>query len=235
MFRFVLLSVCVASLSASARPKPVTGAIAPTPSGGWAPHQATGAPNCPTAGDNQLAWATLGADSGEEWLELDYETAVPIQSIVVHQNDNPGAIIRVEARDDEAVTVLWKGTSPKVAAPAKQVVTPRVKISARTIRIVLDTSKVPGWNEIDAVELVGRDGSRQWAKTARASSTYAAAGGQASGIWKYVGQPVALHIGGQIMNGTLLGIEGNWANFQAVDAKTPILLNLERIDWVRAR
>jgi hypothetical protein len=32
---------------------------------------------------------------------------------------------------------------------------------------------VPGWNEIDAVELIGRDGSHQWAKQASASSTYA--------------------------------------------------------------
>ena len=39
--------------------------------------------------------------------------------------------------------------------------------------IHLDTTRVPGWNELDAVELVGRDGSRQWATSADASSTYA--------------------------------------------------------------
>ena len=37
----------------------------------------------------------------------------------------------------------------------------------------LDTASVPGWNEIDAIELVGRDGSRQWAVAANASSSYA--------------------------------------------------------------
>ena len=41
-----------------------------------------------------------------------------------------------------------------------------------TIRIVLDTNRVAGWNEIDAVELLG-DRSRQWAVKARASSSYA--------------------------------------------------------------
>jgi hypothetical protein len=30
---------------------------------------------------------------------------------------------------------------------------------------------VPGWNEIDAVELIG-DGIRQWAKSAAASSSF---------------------------------------------------------------
>ena len=37
----------------------------------------------------------------------------------------------------------------------------------------LDTTRVSGWNEIDAVELIGRDGSRQWATSAKASSSYA--------------------------------------------------------------
>ena len=40
-------------------------------------------------------------------------------------------------------------------------------------RVDFDRARVPGWNEIDAVELVGRDGSRQWATSAKASSSYA--------------------------------------------------------------
>ncbi len=36
----------------------------------------------------------------------------------------------------------------------------------------VETKTVGGWNEIDAVELVGRDGSRQWATAATASSSY---------------------------------------------------------------
>jgi hypothetical protein len=39
--------------------------------------------------------------------------------------------------------------------------------------VEFDTTRVGGWTEIDAVELVGRDGSRQWAKSADASSTFA--------------------------------------------------------------
>jgi len=31
------------------------------------------------------------------------------------------------------------------------------------IRIELDTTRTNNWQEIDAVEMVGRDGSRQWA------------------------------------------------------------------------
>jgi hypothetical protein len=41
------------------------------------------------------------------------------------------------------------------------------------VKVYLDTARVPGWNEIDAVQIIGRDGSQQWAKHATASSTYA--------------------------------------------------------------
>ena len=41
------------------------------------------------------------------------------------------------------------------------------------IRIYLDSPKVPGWNEIDAVGLVDEKGTTHWAASARASSTYA--------------------------------------------------------------
>jgi len=47
---------------------------------------------------------------------------------------------------------------------------PLTSYEVKTIRVVLDTNRTPGWNEIDAVELIG--GGAQWAKQATASSTY---------------------------------------------------------------
>ena len=49
------------------------------------------------------------------------------------------------------------------------------------MKVYLDTKRVAGWNEIDAVELIGRDGSRQWAKGASASSSYGASRGLSFG------------------------------------------------------
>jgi hypothetical protein len=46
------------------------------------------------------------------------------------------------------------------------------KVNANTIKVYLDRRRARGWNEIDAVELVGRDGSRQWAASATVSSAY---------------------------------------------------------------
>jgi hypothetical protein len=48
----------------------------------------------------------------------------------------------------------------------------RVDFETREIRLIVDTDRVPGWNEIDAVELIGASGVRQWVQSARASSSY---------------------------------------------------------------
>jgi len=140
----------------------------------WGPEQATGAPDCKGAGDQRTAWASLQPDGGEQWLETSYETPVQVAQIRVLENDNPGAIARIVAIMDGGTEVpLWSGDEPKMPAPADQYFNVRPGVVASKVRIVLDTNKVPGWNEIDAVELIGRDGSRQWATSATASSTYA--------------------------------------------------------------
>ena len=41
------------------------------------------------------------------------------------------------------------------------------------VRVILDTSKVRGWNEIDAVGIRGADNKIAWATKVEASSTYA--------------------------------------------------------------
>lgn len=139
----------------------------------WGPEQATGAPDS-GAGDQRTAWASLQADGGEQWLETSYAKPVEIAQIRVLENDNPGAIVRIAAILDGGTEILlWSGEEPKLSPPANQIFSVRPGVVAAKVRIILDTNKVPGWNEIDAVELIGRDGSRQWATSATASSTYA--------------------------------------------------------------
>jgi hypothetical protein len=140
----------------------------------WGPEQAAGAPNSEGAGDLPTAWASLQPDGGEQWLETNYAKPVEIAQVRVLENYNPGAIVRIVAILDGGTEIpLWRGEEPKLTAPADQKFPVRPGVVASKVRVVLDTNKVPGWNEIDAVELIGRDGSRQWAKSATASSTYA--------------------------------------------------------------
>jgi hypothetical protein len=140
----------------------------------WGPEQVVGPANTDRAGDIPTAWASLDPDGGEEWLHVDYDRAVDISEIRIRETFNPGAISKVAAllANGQEVTI-WQGTEPPAEAPVDTAFAPPSRVQAGSIKIYLDTRRVAGWNEIDAVELIGRDGSRQWGTSARASSTYA--------------------------------------------------------------
>jgi hypothetical protein len=145
----------------------------PANSVSWSPGQAAGAPDTHQAGDIRTAWAAKSPDSGAEWLKLEYERPMDITQVRVRETHNPGAVVAITAlQQNGAEVTLWQGEEPRSEAPVEMEFNVPGGVVAQTITVHLDTKKVPGWNEIDAVELVGRDGSRQWASTASASSYY---------------------------------------------------------------
>jgi hypothetical protein len=131
-------------------PKPRYGAI-----------QATGAPDVPTHSDNPLSWAPKSADSAApEWITLTYATPVHATAVKVRQSAAPGAIAKVELIEPSGTAhVLWEGID-SVAYPRNSIgwlvrEGPRTDYVVDRIRITLQTSRVWGWNELDAVQLVG--------------------------------------------------------------------------------
>jgi hypothetical protein len=140
----------------------------------WGPEQATGAPNTMSAGDIPTAWASLNPDGGVEWLKLDYQNPADIAQIRIRETYNPGAVFKITALSAIGQEyTLWEGTETPEAAPFDSVFDIPGNVYAQSIIIYLDTTRVSGWNEIDAVELVSKTGHRQWASQATASSTYA--------------------------------------------------------------
>jgi hypothetical protein len=141
----------------------------------WGPEQVLGPPNTHAAGDIPTAWAPLSsAGQGEEWLHVSYERPVEISQINVRETHNPGAISKITAMmPDGSEVMVWEGTEPKAEAPVDMSFNVPAGVSANSVKVYLDRTRVPGWNEIDAVELIGRDGSRQWATSAKASSSFA--------------------------------------------------------------
>jgi hypothetical protein len=122
--------------------------------------QVTGASDTPNAGDYGTAWASKDPDAGVETLELTYEVPVKPAGLAIYESYNPGAITTIEAYDDanqEWVT-LYEGDAAAIE-DASRVFIPEitpVDFATTQIRLTLDTSLVPGWNEIDAVQLYGR-------------------------------------------------------------------------------
>ncbi len=121
----------------------------------WSAQQARGAPDTEVGGDCKTAWAPLAQDAGEEWLELGYHIAVRITKVRVHETFTPGGIVSIDAIDEAGKRVrLWAGKDPGGVAPVWSEFETK-PVVARRIVITLDTKAIVGWEEIDAVELVG--------------------------------------------------------------------------------
>jgi hypothetical protein len=140
----------------------------------WGPEQVVGAPNTDRGGDIVTAWASAQPDGGVEWLHVNYDQPVDIAEVRIRETYNPGAISKITAMlpNGREVTI-WEGEEPQAEAPVDTSFAGTTRVQANSVKVYMDTRRVPGWNEIDAIELIGRDGTRQWAKSATASSTYA--------------------------------------------------------------
>lgn len=127
----------------------------------WGAQQASGAPDAPGCGDYQYAWASAPSDSVET-LTLFYGIAVIPVEIRVIQSFHPDQVVRIEVFNpgmQEFETVLEKDPE-QVDRPCPYVLRVPVEgIDYETdrVRITVDQSQLGlGWNEIDAVELIGR-------------------------------------------------------------------------------
>ncbi|MCC6455250.1 MAG: PPC domain-containing protein [Caldilineaceae bacterium] len=127
---------------------------------GYSAMQATGRSDTPTAGDYATAWAPAQSDGGIETLELTYEVPVKPSALAIVESYNPGAITLIEAynaTDDEWVAI-YEGEAAATEELYRVFIpdlTP-VDFATNQIRLTLDTETVPGYNEIDAVQLFGR-------------------------------------------------------------------------------
>ncbi len=146
----------------------------PTPPA-WGIEQVLGAPNTMTHGDIQTTWASSTQDGQKEWLELSFQKVVQPAQILINETYNPGAVYRVTGFDGQGrERLLWQGVDPKKPGSGAgfSKITPTYSLSTDRIRVYIDSPAVPGWNEIDAVGLKDKYGRIQWAKKAKASSTY---------------------------------------------------------------
>jgi hypothetical protein len=127
---------------------------------GYHPMRATGAPDVQRYGDTAEAWASKTADSGIEWLELGYAKPVSATELRIRQNHAPGAIIKVELFEANGTAhTVFQGPDGAVYEPNAIswliIKTDKTPYKTQRTKITLATNAVAGWNEIDAVQLVG--------------------------------------------------------------------------------
>ena len=123
----------------------------------YSAERATGPATITESKDDPNAWAPLAADGTSDWIELTYAQAVEPSAVTIHETYGNGAVILVEAFDPTSGkwVGLWAGHDPSpegVAAFSPKLLP--VTVATDRLRITLGDI-VPGWSEIDAVELVG--------------------------------------------------------------------------------
>jgi len=117
----------------------------------WSASQVVGEPDS-QEGDSRTAWAAKEADGGPEWLRLKFPAAVKATKIRIHENLTPGGVVAIDVLGEDGVRRrAWEGEDGGGAWFEAEL----QGFVGREIVIVLDTKKHAGWEEIDAVELIG--------------------------------------------------------------------------------
>jgi hypothetical protein len=129
------------------------------PSGNaWTANQAAGKPDTPQCGDYETTWASQDANS-LDWIELYYDVPVIPTRVNIYQTYNPNQVVKVslKAEDGEEFQVYDKPPKIEETCPYNLSI-PISGIEKRVVSVYIEVDQTilnMGWDEIDAVELVG--------------------------------------------------------------------------------
>ena len=104
-----------------------------------------------------LAWHPATPDRGTEWIEGLFGQPVHATAVEVHESFNPGAITRILVRNlDGQLHEVWSGEDLNTTCPSVlRVDFEPLDFPTNRIRVELNTTLVPGFNQIDAIKLIG--------------------------------------------------------------------------------
>ncbi|NPV78070.1 MAG: hypothetical protein HPY59_17050 [Anaerolineae bacterium] len=125
----------------------------------WAASQATGEPDVENCEDSVKAWASASPDT-KDWIELTFATPVYPTEINVHMNYNPSQVVEIQIIDVQGKAYTVIETEPEEVSYCPDVYQISLELTKKIlvdkVKIFIDQTVLNlGWNEIDAVELVG--------------------------------------------------------------------------------
>ncbi len=124
----------------------------------YSPFQATGAPNVETEGDSGNSWTSKDPDAGLEWLDLVYSKPVFANSIRIRESAGAGAVAKIDLYDEQGQPhTVWTGIDPTTGLNYFMLNLPKTAFKTNHLRLTLATNVISGYNEIDAVQLVGTE------------------------------------------------------------------------------
>ena len=119
--------------------------------------QILGKPNkLPNFGKSVCAWQPMTQDNPqEEFIIVGFDTLMAIRQIAIAENMGQGCIVKVEGFDEyDNVKPLWVNKNSPSTEDGKMtnIILPKLtSFKVRGIKLVLSTSRVKGWNQIDAI------------------------------------------------------------------------------------
>ncbi len=118
--------------------------------------QITGKPNkLPAFGDSPCAWSPSKQNNiNGEFIKVGFATPMKIEQIAIAENYNPGAITHIyvyDANDQETLLFKNVNVAPLGVKGRMNRIFQKVDFDVFAIKLVLATSKISGYNQIDAI------------------------------------------------------------------------------------
>jgi hypothetical protein len=120
----------------------------------WSAAQVLGAPDVyPRSADDPRAWASLSADAPTEFIEVGFATPRHVRELQVFETLGAGAISSVEliTVSGARITLALPSDQPNSVAAIASFTSSCSTEPIVAARVTLASSKVAGWNEIDAI------------------------------------------------------------------------------------
>jgi hypothetical protein len=126
--------------------------------------QVLGKPNkLPQVGYSVCAWQPMTQNNSinEEFIIVSFDTIMPVRQIVIAENFGQGAITHVDVFDENNnIHPIWINNTPPTNELGKMlnlILNQMTTFKVRSVRVSLNTSKVKGWNQIDAIAISQSD------------------------------------------------------------------------------
>ena len=118
----------------------------------------------PSSGDSPKTWSFADINTGPEYIVVRFPNSLFIESLELYETQAPGAVVRIATtqqwtgnKTTTTWTTLWSGETqsvPDVARIFEPSVCP-LGFSFDVLLVEMDAHLVSGWNEYDALKLVG--------------------------------------------------------------------------------
>ncbi len=117
--------------------------------------QALHKPNVlPGGGDSPNAWRPKN-DNSEQFIMVSFENAIKAKQVAIAESENPGAVVRIIAYDEDYNEYnLFPQLTPRALPIESRLLNlffEETSYKIKAIKIVLDGEAVPGFNSVDAI------------------------------------------------------------------------------------